>query len=95
MAEEPKEDVLNNERLLAASLDRIMRGEGLTYSNAERFSKKNWEQPKVTKPCSLDPELTCRLRGGCPRVLNIEVLPMSEENKKARASWCECGEKRQ
>jgi hypothetical protein len=31
-----------NERLAAASFDRILRGEGLTWSNAERFSKENY-----------------------------------------------------
>ena len=41
------------------------------------------------KPCSLDPELTCKLKGGCPWIIQIEILPMTEENKKARASWCE------
>ncbi len=30
------------ERLTAASLDRILRGGGLTYANAERFSQKNY-----------------------------------------------------
>jgi len=29
-------------RMAAASMDRIMRGEGLTYSNANRFSEKNY-----------------------------------------------------
>lgn len=48
---------------------------------------------KVTKPCSLDLELLCRLRGGCPRIMNVEVLPMTQENKKARASWCKHREK--
>lgn len=35
-------------RMEAASLDRIARGEGLTYSNSERFSEENWI--KANKP---------------------------------------------
>jgi len=33
---------MEQERLAAASFDRILRGEGLTHSNAERFSKENY-----------------------------------------------------
>lgn len=29
-------------RLMAASADRILRGTGLTYSNAERFKEDRW-----------------------------------------------------
>lgn len=32
----------NAQRLAEASADRILRGEGLTYSNSERFSEENW-----------------------------------------------------
>lgn len=48
----------------------------------------------VTKKCSLDSRLLCRLRGGCPWVIKLAVLPMTKENKKARASWCEHREER-
>ena len=33
---------MKQQRLAAASFDRILRGEGLTHSNAERFSKENY-----------------------------------------------------
>lgn len=35
-------DACDGSRLLAASSDRCIRGETLTYSNAERFSQENW-----------------------------------------------------
>ena len=33
---------MEQERLAAASFDRILRGEGLTHGNAERFTKENY-----------------------------------------------------
>ncbi len=41
------------------------------------------------KRCVLDPGRGCVNSGGCPRILGLEVLPLSEEYKKARASWCD------
>lgn len=32
----------NNERLRAASLDRIWSGRGLNFENAEKFSEESW-----------------------------------------------------
>lgn len=34
--------VCNNARMVAASCDRILNQEGLTYSNVEKYSEENW-----------------------------------------------------